>query len=133
MMPIFEKLLRYSATVRIDLITGESVLVQPAKIIVLYSARTRKGGEVYGIGQDGLTAVVAALSFLDAEAAKELEDGLGRVAELEIEYAAYHVKQSSAKFSFSGSFPDGGGVTDEFFGMDAIVDAASELSIALKI
>ena len=123
MMPIFEKLLRYSATVRIDLITGESVLVQPAKIIVLYSARTRKGGEVYGIGQDGLTAVVAALSFLDAEAAKELE----------IEYAAYHVKQSSAKFSFSGSFPDGGGVTDEFFGMDAIVDAASELSIALKI
>ncbi len=133
MMPIFEKLLRYNVTVRIDLTTGESVLIQPAKIVVLYSARTRKGGELYGIGHDGLSAVIAALSGLDAEAAKELEDGLGQVAELEIENAAYHIKQSTDKFNFSGSFPDGGSITEEFFGLDAIVEVASALSSAPKI
>lgn len=132
MMPIFEKLLRYKATLRIDLITGEAVLVQPEKIIVLYSARTRKGGELYGTGQDGLAAIIAALSYLDAEAARELEDGLGRVAELEIENAAYHIKQSTSKFSFSGSFPDGEGFTEEFFGLDAIIEAVSEIRSAPK-
>lgn len=127
MNPIFQKILSQNATIRIDLLTGEAMSIMPGKIMILYSARTRDGGELYGTDEDGLKAIIAVLSCLDAKAFRELADGLKAIAELGVENAAFYVQQGANELRFSGWLPEGNDYSAVLLGIGEIVAAADKI------